>query len=138
MQLPGQVSDHAASSPSLRSRSYLVKSPIPQLPRQVSDHAATSSSLRSCSYLVKSPIMQLARQVWLARLAGWLGKLPGVSGGQACLHPSAAERKSAKEKNVYGISSSVKSCSDVCLFVVVVVTYLKFLATPTPRNQLGR
>ena len=58
-----------------------------------------------------------------------------VSGGQACLRPSAAERRSAKEKNVYGISSSVKSSYDVCLFVVV-VTYLKFLATPTPRNQM--
>ena len=74
--------------------------------------------------LPKSPIMQLARQVWLARLAGWLGKLPGVSGGQACLHPSAAERKNAKDKK--------------CLrhIVVVVVTSLKFLATPTPRNQI--
>ena len=64
--------------------------------------------------------MQLARQVWLARLAGWLGKLPGVSGGQACLHPSAAERKHVKLIHVYGISSSVKSSYDVCLFVVVV------------------
>ena len=34
--------------------------------------------------------MLLPRQVWLARLADWLGQLPGVSGGQACLHPSAA------------------------------------------------
>ena len=72
---------------------------------------------------------------WLARLAGWLGELPGVSGGQACLHPSAAERKHVNLMHVYGISSSVKSSYDVWLFVVV-VTYLKFLATPTPRNQM--
>ena len=45
------------------------------------------------------------------------------------------ERKHVKLIHVYGISSSVKSSYDVCLFVVV-VTYLKFLATPTPRNQM--
>ena len=61
-----------------------------------------------------------------------------VSGGQACLRPSAAERKNAKRKiNVYGISSSVKSCYEVCLFVVA-VTSLKFLATQRRRSQLKR
>ena len=53
MQLARQVSDHAASSSSLRSRSYLVKSPITQLPRQVSNHA---TFILLCISFIVSPI----------------------------------------------------------------------------------